>query len=114
MGLVVSDARVRWAGGVIPYEIDGAISQDMHVLIANNDATTDPAPKPGGCAQLSGPTLSPGDLAALHDLSPAGVWWGAVDNDVMVSSPAVCTAAYGQLRVFEQGGWPAGAGGARP
>lgn len=242
MGLVVRDARVRWANGVIPYEIDAAITastqassllataidhwnavaplrlarrvaesdhllflaglpmtggnasgtarqgqvkltmdygwaltdgnqtvisallhelghvaglghehqrpdRDHYVIIANNDANpqvnsdygalplgdydcsslmhyrtvntaSDPAVKPGGCAQLSGPWLSLGDLAALHYLSPAGVWWGAVDDEAIAAAPAVCTAAYGQLRVvaqrpdqslgwrtFEQGGW---------
>jgi hypothetical protein len=66
----------------------------------NAGQPTDPQPKTGGCGVLSGPTLSSGDLAALHFLTPYGVWWGPVGPEPIISAPAACSWARGRIDVF--------------
>ena len=59
-------------------------------------------PKPNMCATLGNNDyiLSPGDVSALHFLSPYGVWWGAVGDEIITSAPSVSSWYYERLDVF--------------
>ncbi len=70
----------------------------MHYRSSGN--AHDPTLKPGGCNQLSGEALSPGDIAALNYLAPEGVWWGPTGDEPLSSEPAVCSWRHGRIEVF--------------